>query len=251
MKLLRGMLFVLVAVAGMGALASSAYATSPPNDDFADATVLSGKFALSDGNTVSATFEAGEMAHFGQTSTISAWYAWTAPESGTATVNTCSSFSNIRVQAYTGASVNALNQESVGACRISFDTVEGTAYHIVAYPQQTGQSGFFRLALRSYGPAPNDAFAEPQVITGNSASLMGTTAGATKQIGEPNHFGSTDKPGLQHLPLRQRNQHRHLHGNRGRLPDGTQLQLLRLAGPGHLGDHVQHRRGPADRYSGR
>ena len=40
------------------------------------------------------------------------------------------------------------------------------------------------------GVPPNDAFANAQVITGNSGTITATNTGATKQTGEPNHAGN-------------------------------------------------------------
>ncbi len=51
-------------------------------------------------------------------------------------------------------------------------------------------AGALVFAAPAFAAPPNDSFAAAQAISGNAASVAGTTAGATLEAGEPNHFVS-------------------------------------------------------------
>jgi hypothetical protein len=176
-----------------------AAAAAPPNDDFADAAVLSGDQPEGAGTTDEATSEPGEPNHGGVSAGASVWYAWTAPRSGLVRVACSSSFETI-VAVYSGFSVAALDE--VGADRsgaqcgppdLTFRAVGGVQYRIAVDARQGGGSGDFSLMLENGSPAPpNDDFANraPMRDLGGNAFAFGTTAGAGREPGEPAHGGS-------------------------------------------------------------
>lgn len=96
-------------------------ATPPPaNDDFADAADLTATgqiydfeteelfyFARLENYNWGASKEPGEPDHQGDPGGASAWYEWTAPASGTATMTMCC-FASPLLGIYTGSSVDAL-----------------------------------------------------------------------------------------------------------------------------------------------
>jgi hypothetical protein len=111
----------------------------PANDDFADAVVLGGGFAESQGYNIGAFYEPGEPVHCGVGGDQSVWWRWTAPGSGNASVNTAGSSYDTVIAVYTGDSVGALvevgcnDDETYPVLRTSkltFPAIAGTTYHI-------------------------------------------------------------------------------------------------------------------------
>ena len=181
--------------------------SSPANDDFANAEVLTGTTASASGSNELATKEAGEPNHDGNVGGASVWYRWQAPQSGMAYLDTCDSdFGNV-LAVYTGSAVNSLtwiasNDESddwssCSGSELSFRATAGTTYRIavdgwnptVVGPGGTPAEGSFELGL-DLVPAPaNDDFANAEVLSGTTASVSGSNQVATKETGEPNHAG--------------------------------------------------------------
>ncbi|MCA1683607.1 MAG: hypothetical protein LC708_00530, partial [Actinobacteria bacterium] len=90
--------------------------SSPPNDAFSAAQVLTGGSGTVTGTNIGATEEAGEPNHADTEGGRSVWYRWTAPGNGTVTFDTIgSSFDDIGgvfdtvLAVYTGNSVGALS----------------------------------------------------------------------------------------------------------------------------------------------
>jgi hypothetical protein len=113
--------------------------TPPPNDNFAQAQVLTGPSGRVSGTDVGASKEPGEPDHAGQPGGASVWYSWTAPYDGKATFNTCASSFDTVLAAYTGdAPLDTLTEVasdddscgSNGGSRIVFDATAATTYHI-------------------------------------------------------------------------------------------------------------------------
>ena len=111
----------------------------PPNDNFANAIVLSGRSALRTGDTnVGATLEPGEPATVaGELAGASVWYRWTAPATGQARIDTISSNFDTLLGIYTGAAVDSLtvvasNDDggSSGTSAVTFGVTAGTTYQI-------------------------------------------------------------------------------------------------------------------------
>jgi RTX calcium-binding nonapeptide repeat (4 copies) len=138
---------------------------SPPNDHFADASVLSEFPAELDGTNVDATAEPGEPMTL-EAGGRTVWWRWTAPTSASVAVRACSSAIRPTFRVYTGDSVNALRR--VGgtesfyftgrgpsaviprSCEtgpvVSFFSTEGQTYYI-AVDGVLGDQGGFRLEL--------------------------------------------------------------------------------------------------------
>src|SRR5438876_11561013 len=62
--------------------------SQPINDNFANATLISGSTGTVFGLTFSATREPAEPVHAGVAGGHSVWYSWVAPDTGTATFDT-------------------------------------------------------------------------------------------------------------------------------------------------------------------
>lgn len=191
-----------ISVTTPGGVATSAgtfTVTSGFNDNFAAGQVISGNTGSVNGSTVAATKEAGEPDHADNTGGKSIWYSWTAPGTGSATIDTVGSSFDTLLGVYTGGSVGALtlivsnddivlsvNQQS----RVTFPAVAGTVYRIAVdgYNDTSPASG--SVVLHWQITLGNDNFAAGQVISGSAGSVPGSSTGATKEAGEPAHAGN-------------------------------------------------------------
>jgi hypothetical protein len=129
---------------------------APPNDNFANAEVLSGNSDQATGSNIDATGEPGEPNHSGYPGNRrSVWYSWQAPASGAVAVDTCGSNFDTFLAAYTGTAVNALSvvasdDDSAEFCpgltsgvesQIAFNATAGTTYWIAVDGVQGDQGG--------------------------------------------------------------------------------------------------------------
>lgn len=186
----------LIATLAVGAQPVTTAQAAPINDNFANGWVISGISGTVAGHTnVGATKEAGEPNHGGSAGGHSVWYNWTAPATGSVTFDTFGSALDTLLGVYTGGSVNALttiasnDQCGSNASCVTFNMISGTTYHI-AVDGWAGLTGTFNLNW-AVAPPANDNFANAQVISGASGTLVGVTnIAATKESGEPNHGGS-------------------------------------------------------------
>lgn len=194
MRELRGIGVLLVLAVAL-VLPAVANAAAPPNDDFANAAELTGRFAFVDGTNVDATKQVpDEPDHAGNAGGASIWYHWTAPTAGRATVSTCGSEFNTLLAVYTGDELanleeSASNDDSPDCdnrSNVSFDAAAGTAYRI-AVDGFGGATGSVFLSL-SLAPA-NDDFANADQLSGETGTVNGTTIGASAENGEPDHLG--------------------------------------------------------------
>ncbi|HUT37086.1 MAG TPA: choice-of-anchor D domain-containing protein, partial [Planctomycetota bacterium] len=124
----------------------SATGGGPANDDFANATAVSGTSGQATGTNANATKETGEPNHAGNAGGASVWWRWTAPSGGDATINTFGSDFDTLIAVYTGSSVGALtlvasNDDTGGLqSQVTFTAVAGTTYRI-AVDGYGGDSG--------------------------------------------------------------------------------------------------------------
>jgi subtilisin len=176
------------------------------NDSFGSPKALSGATIGIDGINVAATRESGEPDHLplsGSLGENSVWYSWTAPLSGPVTIDTCTSSFDTALAAYTGSAVGSLSQiaSNDDACnvpnhrgsKIAFDAVAGTEYRIAVAGVEGGLApgeGTFTLNV-GYAPSTNDDFSGARALSGNSATVGGTTLAATREFSEPDHYTTT------------------------------------------------------------
>jgi hypothetical protein len=191
-----GRLLVATAVVlVVGLVPATASASPPSNDNFANAQVLTERFGWVEGDTTDATKEPGEPNHAGNPGGASVWYRWTAPHTGTATLNLCWAEFDTLLAVYTGGQVGQL--EPVAAdddgcgdqSRLTFVATAGVTYQI-AVDGADGASGYFEL---DWGLAPpNDFFAASGLIAGDAGTAEGDNRYATLEPGEPEHgsYGS-------------------------------------------------------------
>ena len=82
---------------------------APPNDNFVARIPVSGAMVSVSGSSIGATKEAGEPNHY-SSGGGSVWWTWTAPASGTVTIDTIGSNFDTLLGVYTGTVVNNLIQ---------------------------------------------------------------------------------------------------------------------------------------------
>jgi hypothetical protein len=147
---------LLAVLAASLALAATAFASPPSNDNFANAVALpAGLPQQIAGTNVEATTEAGEPEPTVAPGGASVWYRWTAAGPLRVTADTCTETNFDTVLAiYTGTAVNALTEVGANddACgdglqsRVSFEATAGTTYYI-AVEGFSGDTGTFLLSL--------------------------------------------------------------------------------------------------------
>ncbi len=166
----------------------------PFNDDFATRARISGANIAARASNMGATPEVGEPLHAGIAGGTSLWWEWTAPASGSVTIDTSGSTFNTLLAVYTGTAVNNLtsvasNDDTVGVAtsRVTFTAQAGVNYEIAV----DGKAGATGLALLNIGTVPaNDAFASPVTLTGQSALVTATNAHCSRETGEPRILGN-------------------------------------------------------------
>lgn len=172
----------------------SAVSPPPPNDAFANRLILPPNTNSISGANQGATKEAGEPNHAGYTGGKSVWYSWTAPTTGECTVSLANTSFPPVLGIYTGQSVNTLSQVGSGAfgSAANFQVTAGTSYHFAVDGYNSNVSGTFTLNIGNVIPPPaNDSFAARMALPSGETSTTGSTSGATKEAGEPNHAGQT------------------------------------------------------------
>ena len=157
-----------IAVDGAGGAIGGFYlqksTLAPPNDEFENATPLSGLSAEASGVS-GATSEPGEPNHAGNAAGRSAWWRWTAPANGPVQVDTCGSFAEYSnfdtvLAVYTGGAVNALSEvasnDDLASCAprsgVAFTASAGQTYRI-AVDGAAGSSSTGLVVVSLRGPA--------------------------------------------------------------------------------------------------
>jgi len=169
-----------------------------PNDDFGKAQPLGGALPTNweFASNRFATKQSGEPDHAGNAGGSSVWFKWTAPSSGTVSVDTCGSGFDTLLAVYTGAKLESLsevasNDDAGGSCapqsRLTFAAVGNTVYRI-AVDGKGGAQGPLELHIDSR--PKNDDFENAQAIPGSLGWYWGGyNVLATRQAGEPGSPG--------------------------------------------------------------
>lgn len=236
-------------------LASTAQAASPPNDDFAQATVVSpdagavaGGVELR-GNNEDASAEVGEPNHaasqYGE-AFHSLWWSWTAPRAGSVSLDSCGTTFDTRLAVYTGSTVSALtevassnNTPDSGPCPgllsyLTFDAVEGTTYHLAVDtdgPLSEGGEPRGDVVLHLLTPAaPDDTPDDPP--DGGMVTTPGTVVPVEtvdyKMPGlEPHRCSSCDRWQFEELDFANKKLGKALHD--GQFYGSVKMKLLKNA----------------------
>jgi hypothetical protein len=154
-------------------------ATRPTNDDFANATTLTGSGSTFDGSLSGSTVQAGEPGTFDNTSV---WYAYTPSADGYLDGSLTNTGSVVQMGVQQGSSVTSLTMVTPSyGTSFRVKLTGGTQYYIEVF----GFAHDFTLQW-SFTPIPaNDNFANATAIAGTSGTTSGTSAGASVEPGEP------------------------------------------------------------------
>jgi hypothetical protein len=157
------------------------WSEAPPNDNFADATTLSGASGSRSGDTIAgATVEPGEPDPFGTGGSV--WYEWTPPADGTYKLSTFGSTFDTILAVYEGTSLEALTTLRVndddpdrGCCSSWVPLVNAQA--TTTYMIQVSPLGF--------GEGADDIVLQwgPLVLGSGGANVLNGTAGAEELRG--------------------------------------------------------------------
>ncbi len=170
----------------------------PPNDAFANALPLSGAKVSASGNNTGATSEPGEPLNAGAIGGKSVWWKWTAPFSGSASIQTTGSSFDTTLGVYTGGSVSALTSvasnddvsSTLKSSRVNFTAVTGKTY-LISVDGYKGANGEISLSVDLVPPPANDNFSSAIVLTGSKTSGNGSNVGGSLQTGEPKNANTT------------------------------------------------------------
>lgn len=122
---------------------------APLNDNFADRLVLTSIKGEVTGGNYYATRETGEPLHAGTSGGASVWWEWTAPETGTVTIDTFGSSFDTILAIYSGSSLQTLTEIASNddadamitwQSRVEFTAASGTTY-LIAVDGWNGASG--------------------------------------------------------------------------------------------------------------
>ncbi len=163
-----------------------------------------------------ATLEDQENVHAANSGGASVWWKFVSPASGSITIDTQGSAPDTLLAVYQGSTVDQLSPraenddadaDSAGPdlgvqSRVDLNVAAGQTYEVAVDgfrpSDQDPEAGPITLHLslvsQPVTPPANDAFssaASLAVVDGAVTSAFGTSWGATKQAGEPNHAGSS------------------------------------------------------------
>ncbi len=131
-----GLVCALALFLGMAAAPRALAQLAPPNDNIANAMVLTGTFGSVSGDTTFSTAEFGEPPHYG-IARRSVWFAWRAPATSLVVFDTYGSFYDTVLAGYLGTNLAGLfqlasNDDSTFSLdsQITFYAVAGTEYRI-------------------------------------------------------------------------------------------------------------------------
>jgi outer membrane protein assembly factor BamB/subtilisin family serine protease len=196
------------------ATALSTAPSTPPNALFANRTTLVGLDPYTRSNNAdSPAAPEGGTPSLGAGAGHSLWWQWTAPENATVEIDTSGtgggafpggSSYQTALAVYTGTSLGSLapvasnsnfgSEPPVGGganvpySEVSFPTTAGTTYQINVQGLN-GASGQTILAINT--TPNNDNFAQPEILSGPSVSVLGANVNASRQAGEPRILGNT------------------------------------------------------------
>ncbi|MCC5808150.1 MAG: S8 family serine peptidase [Opitutales bacterium] len=187
----------------------------PANNEFANATEITGTAYHTIVTNLGATKQSGEPIHGGISGGRSLWWKWTAPESGRFIVSTAGNiFDDYNARqtglgVYTGTAVNALtivasNQNGAGPdtgqytwSAAAFNAVAGTTYYFGVDSVHAGN-----LSLILTRPAPNDDFADATVMRGSRWTATGHNILTTREPGEGKMQGYFNPPPVTDVNVR-------------------------------------------------
>lgn len=167
----------------------------PSNDDFANASSLSGVSGSVGISSRGATYEAGEPKHYYSTATNSVWWKWIPAKSGTASFSTAGSTFDTVLCIYKGATLSSLSKYAYNddgtsgtTSECEFEVEAGTAYYI-AVAGYGGRTGDVQL---SWSLTPR---IHTIVFNGNGGTVSGDGTRSVVSGDEIGTLPEATKPG--------------------------------------------------------
>jgi hypothetical protein len=189
-----------------GAQVGLTYQTSPPpaNDAFANAQTVSGSTVSVGGTTRYATREVSEPDHSTDTDGASwlgdhsVWYRWTAPTSGSTTIDSCTANIDSILAVYTGSALTSLSRvaDNNNGCpsgwgsKVSFNATAGTNYRIAVGDAGGLRESTFTLKLVTADTTPPKVL--NSTIPANQATGIAPGVNVTATFSEDMDARTTD-----------------------------------------------------------
>lgn len=180
-----------------------------PNDNFSDAQKLTGDTGSVTGTNVGATKEPGERNHAGNIGGHSVWYAWTAFDYGSLTVDTQGSSFDTLLAVYTGSDLSALtlvkdNDDAFAdhTSRVSFNVTPGTQYAI-AVDGANGATGTVHLNWSRVSLTPTPTLRWVNLAGGNWSNRLNWHDVKTNlpRVPQPTDYIAVDQAGTYTITL--------------------------------------------------
>jgi hypothetical protein len=160
---------------------------APANDNFANAQIITGCSGSVTGTNISATKETGEPNNpASPTSTKSVWYQWTAPSTGSVTIDTHGSEFDTILTIYTGNSLSGLSQVTFNddttsgsdvTSTVTFNATQGTVYRINVNGYDNSGDGGDTGSIKLNWSASNCTQASPTIQLSASSYSFGEAVG--------------------------------------------------------------------------
>ena len=188
--------------------------TRPQNDNFANATAISGESGSLTASSANATHEEGEPNHGASGASKSVWWKWTATSAGNMTITTAGSDFDTGLAVYTGSSVanlEKIKEDDDGAgnrcSSVTFSAVAGKTYYIAVAGYQ-GATGTVKLNWQfqatysvvydkgTYGTGSQQTATKTKGVALTLKDAIFTRTGYTQTGWSKNTSGSTKDYGL-------------------------------------------------------
>ncbi len=168
----------------------------PPNDEFVNAQRITEAIASIPFNSRCASRELGEPMHANEPGMASIWYQWTAPSTGTLTMDTAGSGFDTLLAVYVGTDLTNLilvasNDDADWrvTSRVTFDVTPGTRYMAAVDSYEgEGREGVFNLRFK---PFIRPAFTGVQLLPTNAVQLTLTGGAADSYAIETSETNGT------------------------------------------------------------
>ena len=184
---------------------------APPNDDAANAVVLTGLGGNTTGHNLSATVEAGERAGDDQSLQATVWWALDVPADGLYTVNTLGSSLDTVLRAYRHDGSGPVSAGSLAWQKTADDIAIDPRSELTLFAQQ-GERVWFSVGSKypnagqielswqhtalDASQLQGDRFAQPIALDATSSGVVRSNVGATTEQGEPLHAGASNAASL-------------------------------------------------------
>lgn len=167
------------------------------NDTFATADLVSFLPYTWHRGFRAASMEAGEPFTSAASDKGTLWWKWVVPVTGSYQVSAGSMVEGSALELAILAGVDRENLQllrktgpSAGSTRMTVQVTQGETIYFAVAEKPNFEAEDRLLTLTVIPGPPNDNFANAQLVEGRTIRVPGTLAGASRELGEPNHRGS-------------------------------------------------------------